>query len=154
LKELFIFKFDGNTFTIHEQIYAYNWKRDGFLFNMMSGKILVSIPSRSSSTPFAPVTERIFSVIMDGFIAHLGAVVDKSRKGGGEGKVILPNLITTAISSLKSALQYTREPVENWEKAHKLAKDARKLLTRPVQQASQADAEKRGSEGLRLLSER
>jgi hypothetical protein len=37
--------------------------------------------------PLALVTERIFSVILDGFIAHLGAVRDKSQRQDEEGNV-------------------------------------------------------------------
>ena len=93
---------------------------------------------------------------MDGFIAHLGAVRDQSRKWDDEDDVNWPEhyFYHIAISSLKNAIQYTRKSLGNWEQAHKLAKEARRLLTRPAQKPTQANAESRGLEGLQLLSER
>jgi hypothetical protein len=89
-----LFKFDGNSFTmqdLRDGIAPLAPKRADYLFSMMTGKILkaplINHPHR------ALVAERIFSVMLDGLIAHLGAVRDKSQRRGEEGDVnytILP----------------------------------------------------------------
>jgi len=117
------------------------------------------------------VSERIFSVIMDGFIAHLGAVRDKFQRRGQEGNASqLPSshrigllkgkknidechFYKIGLTRLKMTLQYIRKSLGNWEQVHRLAAEACKLLTWPNEKFTRADAESRGLEGLRVLSE-
>jgi len=124
------FRFDGSVFTLADDIYVVSRSREKFFNGMVD------------------VTEQLFSILLEGFIATLRAVQNMSMKRGQIGDISEHNSAMPGEPTPGG----TRDSLDNWIKALLKAEEAQRILVNCDSSTLEA-WESAGQNGLRLLEE-
>lgn len=133
LKDFYFFSYDGSTFKMDTEIWVSSESRAHFFHGM------------------AEVMERLFSILLQGFISTLNAAVERPKKCGIIKNVSQPNSIQSRQLNSRKPVAVMSSP-DNWIKAVTKAQEAQTILV-DCDRSSLKTWEDAGQQGLHRLEE-